>query len=240
LDRAEEIGTAARALVEVFLKGHPEFRAATGFLDQIQIFAVELARWGARFNLTAAPDDPAELAFHLLDSLMPLVLFARNPKDEFANSLAAGERVLDLGSGAGFPGLILAASSEAEFVLVESRRKRANFLRIAIGAMGLSNVKIDSQYRRAFVQKFDVVTARAFARPAEFYEVAITAMKPDGIAMLYASERQRKEIETIFGENGQAAMFYEYEPPRIASRSNQDGDNLAKHLIVISRRREES
>jgi 16S rRNA (guanine527-N7)-methyltransferase len=237
-DRLDEIGAATRALVEAYLGGYPEFDWPGDFFRRIQIFATELARWGARFNLTAAPDNPAELAFHILDSLMPLVLRVHESDGPLAQSFAPDKRILDLGSGAGFPGLILAAASEGKFLMVESRRKRASFLTTIIGAMGLGNVEVDSQYRRLFAPEFDMVTARAFARPTEFYEVAITALKPDGIAMLYASDRQREEIQASLHKWGHIPKFYSYEPPRVGYRSIQAGTDSPRHLIVMSRRGE--
>jgi 16S rRNA (guanine527-N7)-methyltransferase len=237
-DRADEIGAATRALVEAFLEHIPMFRPPGDFFERIQTFTVELGRWGTRFNLTAAPDDPAELAFHILDSLMPLLLVAREPGGPLAQSFRPSIRILDLGSGAGFPGLILAVATEAKFMLVESRRKRASFLTTAIGAMGLGNVEVDNRYRRVFAREFDVVMARAFARPAEFYEVATTALKPDGIALLYASERQRDEIEASLNRWGSIARFYSYEPPRVGYRSTQAEADSPAHLIVVGRRGE--
>jgi 16S rRNA (guanine527-N7)-methyltransferase len=237
-DGADEIGAATRALVETYLGSYPEFDSSGGFLERIQIFAAELARWGAKFNLTAAPDDPAELAFHILDSLMPLVLAAHEPTGPLAESFTPGKRILDLGSGAGFPGLVLAAATETEFVLVESRRKRASFLKTVVGAMGLGSVEIDSQYRTVFVPEFDMVTARAFARPAKFYEVAVTALKPNGIGLLYASERQRGDIETSLNQWRCISRFYRYEPPRLMNHSRQAGADSSGHLIVMSRRDE--
>ena len=186
-------------------------------------------------NLTAAPEDPGELAYHILDSLKPLLLVT-DESPLLAERFAGGKRVLDLGSGAGFPGLVLAAATEAEFRLVESRRKRASFLRTAIGALALKKVEVDSEYRRAFAPEFDVVTARAFAHPEKFYEVAATALKPSGIAVLYASERQQKEIETILGSRGELATFHGYELPR-AGASRPGGPSASpRHLIVISRK----
>jgi 16S rRNA G527 N7-methylase RsmG len=102
--------------------------------------------------------------------------------------------------------------------------------------MGLGNVVVDSQYRRVFAPDFDVVTARAFARPAEFYEVAITALKPDGVALLYASERQGAEIEVSLHRWRCISRFFSYEPPRVAPRSTQAGADSPGHLIVMSRK----
>jgi 16S rRNA (guanine(527)-N(7))-methyltransferase RsmG len=100
---------------------------------------------------------------------------------------------LDLGSGAGFPGLVLAAASSADFALVESRRKRASFLQVAVGEMGLKNVTIEG--RRAeevgLAERYDLVTARAFGDAAGFFALAARALKPGGFGMLYASPSQR-------------------------------------------------
>jgi 16S rRNA G527 N7-methylase RsmG len=63
---------------------------------------------------------------------------------DLTKAFAAGSRVLDLGSGAGFPALILAAACDADFLLMEARRKRASFLRVTAAEMGLANVQVDS------------------------------------------------------------------------------------------------
>jgi 16S rRNA (guanine527-N7)-methyltransferase len=235
-DKADEIGMATRELVEKYLREWSKFVPNQEFLGRMKVFAAELARWGAKINLTAAPGDPSELAAHILDSLMPLLLARHDPSGGLALALAKGQRILDLGSGAGFPGLVLAATTEAEFRLVESRRKRVSFLRTAIGAMGLSNVEVDSQYPRAFAPEFDVVTARAFAQPEKFYEVAATALKPGGITMLYASERQREEIEKILLARHEIAMFHDYEPQRMTAGPGGKESASPRHLIVVSRK----
>ena len=236
VDQVTAIGTATRELVENYLRERPNFVVHEAFSSRIEAFAAELARWGTKMNLTAAPEDTGELAFHILDSLMPLLLVKQATSPDFTFEFGEGRRILDLGSGAGFPGLVLAAASEAEFLLVESRRKRVSFLRTAIGAMGLNNVELDSQYRRAFTPEFDVVTARAFAQPEKFYEVAATALKPGGMTVLYASEQQREEIERIAGARGERALFHDYESPR--TRASLAGVQSAppRHLIVVSRK----
>ena len=86
-------------------------------------------------NLTAHPEDPEEIAFHVIDSVMPVVLASLN--GPLHGTFDKGSTVLDLGSGAGFPGLVLAAASPANFTLIESRRKRASFLQVARAEMRL-------------------------------------------------------------------------------------------------------
>ena len=143
-------------------------------------------------NLTAHPDDPEEIAFHVIDSLMPLVL-ALDPSSILHGEFVRERRLLDLGSGAGFPGLVLAAASPAHFTLVESRRRRASFLQVATAEMGLTNVTIEGRRIEAgdAAGQYDVVLARAFGDPTDFFAIAAKALKPDGLAVLYANPSQR-------------------------------------------------
>jgi 16S rRNA (guanine527-N7)-methyltransferase len=158
------------------------------FLDKMELFAQMLALWGARVNLTAKPSDPAETAFHIVDSLMPIALLP-----DLFNS---DRRVLDFGSGAGFPGLILASTCAASFTLVEARQKRASFLKVAAAELGLENVKIPAARVEpaALSPSFQTVLARASGSPADFYAIAGAALLPGGVAIVYASPSQRLDL----------------------------------------------
>ncbi|HVN28272.1 MAG TPA: 16S rRNA (guanine(527)-N(7))-methyltransferase RsmG [Candidatus Binataceae bacterium] len=178
----------------LFLQKHADL-TPPAFLNRIEILARNLATWGVRMNLTARPEDPEEIAFHIIDSLMPIVLATE--VDALRSVFHPDSEVLDLGSGAGFPGLVLASGCDAHFTLVESRRKRASFLQIATAEMELRNVAIET--RRAeeidLVSRFDVVTARAFGDPSVFFALAASALKPAGLAILYANPSQHFNVE---------------------------------------------
>ena len=188
----EQIGLQVRRLVEAFLHGMP--KVASDFSEKIEKLAAEIARWGAKTNLTAHPDDPEEIAFHIIDSLAPIV---QAPSGIQPTTFDKTRQVLDLGSGAGFPGLVLAAASDATFTLIEIRRKRASFLQIAAAAMQLRNVTIESRRAEVMVigSQYDIVTARAFGSATDFYLLAATALKPSGLAILYANPSQRLSLE---------------------------------------------
>ena len=163
-----------------------------GFLERIEKMAAALVLWGAHTNLTADASDPAEIAFHVIDSLAPIAFATGVNRDALEATLAEGANVLDLGSGAGFPGLVLAAAFSARFTLAESRRKRASYLQVAAHEMGLKNVAIE-QLRataRSIASGFDLVTARAFGTSVELYQIAAAALRPRGILLLYASADQ--------------------------------------------------
>lgn len=94
-------------------------------------FAELVGVWAGRMNLVAAGSTDEILSRHVLDSLAP------------ARLLAGARRVADIGSGAGFPGIPLAISMPATcFELVESRRKRASFLRHVARSLPLANVAV--------------------------------------------------------------------------------------------------
>jgi 16S rRNA (guanine527-N7)-methyltransferase len=190
-----QIAKAVRSQVEAFLHGVPD-ALSPEFPERIEKLAQNVALWGSKMNLTAHPEDPEEIAFHVIDSVMPVVL-AMEESSMLRGEFAHGRRILDLGSGAGFPGLVLAAVSSADFTLVESRRKRASFLQVAVAEMSLKNVTIEG--RRAedigFAGQYHLVTARAFGDAADFFALAARALKPGGLAILYANPSQRLSLE---------------------------------------------
>ncbi len=175
---------------------------APGFIERMNRFAQLLACWGKAFNLTSRPDDPATLAFHIIDCASVLAL-----KDEAAllrGYFEPGRAVADIGSGCGFPGVVLASGCGAHLVLFEPRRKRAAFLRIVIAELGLDNAEVSalslpSEQIRA---RFDVAVGRALGAPAKFYRLAHSVLLEGGVAILYATR-----FQTVAPGSAQAAGF---------------------------------
>jgi 16S rRNA G527 N7-methylase RsmG len=160
---------------------------------------------------------------------MPLVLEAGPDGTALRDLFVAGRFVLDLGSGAGFPGLILAAASNARFVLLESRRKRSNFLEVAAAEMALTNVTVDPTRRSAteLAPIFDAVLGRAFAKPVRFYESAAAALSPGGVAILYATPEQPLDLEAT-GAGLTSPATIRYGVPR--------GNQTIARLLVLWRK----
>jgi len=186
------IATDVRERVARWL-GETTLKPREGLLERIEKMAATLALWGAHTNLTADASDPAEIAFHVIDSLAPLAFASGANREALETALAEGAAALDLGSGAGFPGLVLAAAFGARFTLAETRRKRASYLQVAAHEMDLENVAIEQRRmsaRSISCGLYHLVTARAFGTSAELYEIASAALRPDGILLLYASTDQ--------------------------------------------------
>ncbi|MBV8056062.1 MAG: class I SAM-dependent methyltransferase, partial [Deltaproteobacteria bacterium] len=197
------VAEQVRSLVACYLDTAGFAFNCVPFLDRIEQLSAIITLWGTRMNLTAQPDDPQELAFHIIDSLTPVIFADR--EELLGHAFREGNRVLDLGSGAGFPALVLASASPASFTLIESRRKRASFLAVAAADIDLKNVIVESRrikpeqarsspsledIKAKGCDGFDVVTARSYAHPPTFYSVAASALRPSGIAVLYANSEQ--------------------------------------------------
>ncbi len=137
--------------------------------------------WNSRMRLTAV-DRRDAVRLHILDSLSLIPL------------LPTAGRLADLGTGAGFPGLVLAAALPGlEITLVESKRKRCAYLTETIGALGLGNVRVvegdATRLRPEHAAYFDVVTSRAFITPPRFFQVAARLLRADGVAVVMAGGR---------------------------------------------------
>lgn len=158
--------------------------------EQLSIFAVlveELQRWNRKINLTAIRDPDEMITAHLLDSLV-------------ARPLLAGSRILDVGTGAGFPGLPLAiVEPERKFELLDSNRKKIMFVQHAAGLLGLDNVAtvIARSEDYAPGHRFDTVIARAVATIPRLLEVAGHHLREDGVFVALKGRYPADELEVI-------------------------------------------
>jgi 16S rRNA (guanine527-N7)-methyltransferase len=122
----------------------------------------ELDDWNQRMNLTAIRERNQQVTKHLLDSLT-IANFVRGP------------RVLDVGTGAGFPGLPLAvAMPDVQFTLLDSTAKKLKFIEHAARRIGVSNVQTVHSRAEAFdpKERFDTVVSRAVGAVGVFVEWA--------------------------------------------------------------------
>ena len=192
-----------------------------------------LLAWNAAINLTAITD-PGEIAHrHVVDSLsaVPLVAATGRPV-----------RLLDLGSGGGYPGLpIVAALPVVTGLLVESVGKKARFLEAAVEAAGLGSrlsvaarrgEHIAAEVGAGRLEPFDVVTARAIGALAELVELALPVLGIGG--RLIAWKRGDLAPEVAAGARAAAALG----GSRPAVHEVPGATGLAGHrLIVVEKRR---
>ena len=105
------------------------------------------------------------------------------------SDLQARGKWIDLGAGAGFPGIALAAlQPEAEVHLLESRHKRCVFLRRVVSEAGLENVRVIQDRTENIERLFDGVISRAYKPPIEYLEDARRLCKPSGRVVLLTGD----------------------------------------------------
>jgi 16S rRNA (guanine527-N7)-methyltransferase len=148
-------------------------------------FIKELLRWNKTHKLTNYNEE--EIKEQIEDSLFPIKEF-NNPKT-----------AIDIGTGAGFPGLILAmAMPETTWYLVEPLKKRYSFLNYIKTILNLKNVKvIPSRLENSNLEKVDLITSRAVMPTKEILEIAKPFIKEDGIIVLYKGSNLIDEIKDL-------------------------------------------
>ncbi len=161
-------------------------------LVSLQRYFAELEKWSRKINLVARAAPEQIIENHFLDSLTLLPLIA----DMEAQSL------LDVGSGAGFPGLALKiARPELTVTLIEPRQKRVAFLRHVIRSLHLDNIKVieerlqeDKEAWRAYGQP-DIITCRALTAIGPFLRM-IAGCPPRSTIICMKGPRLKEELKT--------------------------------------------
>jgi len=151
--------------------------------ERLDAFAALLLRWNTRINLVSRADTGIIWERHIQDSLQlcPLVPTGL-------------DRAIDLGSGAGFPGLILCIATGIPFDLIESDQRKAAFLREAARVTAAPAQVHACRIEAAKVFPARLVTARALAPLARLLGLAENLLAEDGICLFPKSEKAGQEI----------------------------------------------
>jgi 16S rRNA (guanine527-N7)-methyltransferase len=175
---------------------------------RLDIFAAMLLRWNATVNLIAAGDIAVLRPRHIDDCLQLAPLLP-----------PTAARGIDLGSGAGFPGLILAIAAGIPFDLVESDHRKAAFLREAARATGAPATVHATRIEDAVLPPAQVVTARALARLPRLLDLAAPSLAPDGVCLFMKGADAAAELT-------EAAREWHMRVERIPSRTESSATIL--------------
>lgn len=150
-----------------------------------------LAKWNKVYNLTAVRDPAEMLTHHLLDSLAVIAPLLRHTQ-------GATARVLDVGSGGGLPGVVIAiCCPEMSVACVDAVAKKAAFVQQAAGVLGLSNLRGVHARVESITEPYDVITSRAFATLADFTQWSAGSLGEDGVWMAMKGKHPTDEIAAL-------------------------------------------
>lgn len=161
-------------------------------IRQFEWYMDAVLSWNQKVNLTAITDRQEFILKHFMDSV------SCAESDEYRNA----KNVIDIGTGAGFPGIPLAIlSPEKSFLLVDSLKKRIHVLQEMIGELGLSNVRLihsraedlagDKNYRAGY----DICVSRAVSRMPVLLEYCLPFVRREGWLIAYKGPDIKKEMK---------------------------------------------
>ena len=150
-------------------------------------FSKALLQWNKRTNLISKSDEGRVFTRHIVDSLS-------------ATSFLVGNSIVDIGSGAGLPGLPLAiACPQKKFTLYERMKKRAHFMQFVIANLGIGNAKVIEAPFEEIVSKresFDCVISRGVRGAEVLWPIVESAITSTGRLIVYASTHRFEEALT--------------------------------------------
>ena len=183
--------------------------------DMLLAYLQLLMTWNKAYNLTAIRDPGEMIRLHLLDSLAVLPQIS-------------GKRLIDVGTGAGLPGIPLAIMCpERDFTLLDSNGKKTRFLFQARCDLGLSNLKeINSRVENHRPEvPYDAVLSRAFTSVADMVKKCSHLLSPEGLFLAMKGKFPQSELSEV-GKDYKVNASHTLQVPGV------DGE---RHLIVISR-----
>lgn len=183
-------------------------------IDLLLAYHALLVKWNKAYNLTAVRDPEEMIRRHLLDSLsiIPHV---------------TGERILDVGTGPGLPGIPLSICyPDKQFTLLDSNGKKTRFLTQAKIELGLANMTpVQSRIESFEAPLFDSITSRAFATLKDMVDGSIHLLKTDGFFYAMKGLYPTDEIQQLDSRTTVVDCFVLHVP----------GEDAERHLVKIKK-----
>jgi len=164
--------------------------ASDAQVEALADYLALLQRWNATYNLTAVRDPQAMLTQHLADCLAIIPPLQRH---------AEAGRLLDVGSGGGLPGVVIATLLPGwQVTCVDSVGKKMAFVRQVAGALPLPNLHaVHARVEQLQLPPFDVITSRAFASLADFTRLTRSHLARGGVWMAMKGRALDEELDEL-------------------------------------------
>lgn len=156
-------------------------------IDRLLSFIGLIDKWNKAFNLTSIRDQEAMVSLHLLDSLAVL-------------PYVTGQKVIDIGTGAGLPGIPLAVCRpDKTFTLLDSNSKKTRFVQQAVLELKLTNVQVCHGRVEGFASEhlFDTVITRAFTNLPDILKMTGHLIAPGGVLLAMKGQYPEQELQQI-------------------------------------------
>ena len=164
-------------------------------IAQLLTYVAMIGKWTKVYNLTAVRDPAEMMTHHLLDSLAAVPPLRRQLK---TMGLEGGANLLDVGSGAGLPGVVIAICCPTVAVTcVDTVAKKAAFIKQAALELKLGNLVGQHQRVEQVTESFNVVCSRAFASLGDFTNWSSSALAPGGVWMAMKGKHPATEIDAL-------------------------------------------
>jgi 16S rRNA (guanine527-N7)-methyltransferase len=183
--------------------------------SQLLDYLALIAKWNKVYNLTSVRDPLEMLTHHLLDSLAVVPPLRKHLESLSAitpgAAAAQGRRILDVGSGAGLPGVVIAIACPGDSVVcVDTVGKKAAFIQQAAATLGLNNLKgvharVEAMLTSDIGAGFDVITSRAFASLADFTALTKSHLQGHGVWMAMKAKTAQEESAQL---DAKATVFH--------------------------------
>ncbi len=163
--------------------------------SQLLAYRNLIVKWNKVYNLTSLRDPEQMLSHHIIDSLAAVPPLQK----QLLEMGLASCRLLDVGSGGGLPGVVLAATMpQVDVTCVDTVGKKAAFVQQVAGELALKNLRgVHSRVEEMQAAPFDVITSRAFASLADFVRLTRMHLKPAGVWMALKGKMPDDEIAAL-------------------------------------------
>ncbi len=190
-----------------------------GMLDQLSAYLALLTDWNRVFNLTAITEPKDMIDLHIVDSLL-------------VAPYLTGQRLLDVGSGGGLPGLPLAITHPTQaWTLLDKNGKKTRFLKQVVLELQLNNVEVVHARCEDFkAPSFDVITSRAFSSLIDFVAITAHLLSRKGLWVALKGQYPAAELAVLKTKIG---VHVTVAPIQIDDR------DIARHVVLIRNKQEE-